>query len=37
MQTPARSIYHLHPCTYAGNFDSVQVTFYYVPAHVHNY
>ena len=29
------SIYHLHACTYAGDFDSVQVTFHNVPTHVH--
>ena len=28
------SIYHLHACTYAGDFDSVLVTFHNVPAHV---
>ena len=29
-------IHHLHTCTYmyAGDFDSVQVTFHNIPAHV---
>ena len=29
------SIYHLHACTYAGDFDPVQVTLNNLPAHMH--
>ena len=27
---------HVVACTYAGDFDSVHISFYSVPAHVHN-